>query len=119
MDEYTKIAGIIAGIFTVLAASIRWLISNYFDKAKELESIKENWTKDALSQLKLAISGLRTDLCRLSESIAKIESEMNHLRESLDGLKSSHEDMKKRTSQFKNTKLVKFNEDLYLIKKKE
>jgi septal ring factor EnvC (AmiA/AmiB activator) len=119
MDDLPKIVGIIAGATTVLAATIRWGIAAYFKKAGELEALKEQWTKDALSQLKTATTGLRTDLCDLRNQLVKIEDELNEIRLSLSEMVQSHTELKNRTRQFKGTKLVRLSEDLFVLKKKE
>lgn len=119
MDDLLKIVGVTAGAFTVLVATIKWGISSYFAKAGELETLKEEWTKDALSQLKASTTGLRTDLCSLNENLVKIEIELVELRAELSKLVLSHEEIKNRTKHFRGTKLVRFSEDLYLIRKKE
>lgn len=119
MEDLPKIVGVALGAFSILAATIKWGIAAYFKKAGELESLKEQWTKDALSQLTTATRGLRTDLCALSENLNKVEIELTEIRLSLKQLVDSNEEMKNRTKQFKGTKLVRLSEDLYVLKKRE
>jgi|LauGreDrversion4_2_1035121.scaffolds.fasta_scaffold27323_9 predicted nuclease with TOPRIM domain len=119
MDDWTKLVGITLSALAIGSAAVKWLISSYFAKAQELEDIKELWTKQALSDLKDASSGLRTDLCELREQMEEIKSELSTLSHALKDINASHLELRKRTSPLKNTKLVRFSNDLYLIQKKE
>jgi chromosome segregation ATPase len=119
MDDPFKLIGVVVGAVTVFAGAARWLISKYFETQKQLEALKEQNTKDALTQLNTLSAGLRTGLSDLSDELKELRVEIEALRSLAQKLQDSQVHIEKKIRPFSNKKLVRISSDLFAFKEKE
>lgn len=119
MEDPVKLIGVATGAFTIVAAFTRWLISKYFETAKQLESLKEQNTKDALAQVNHLAAGLRTDLSNLTDQLKELKCEIENIRSVIQSLKDQQSTIQRNLKPLKNKHLVRFAGDLYAFKEKE
>jgi hypothetical protein len=110
MEDLPKIVGIAVAAVGIFSAVVRWGISQYFGKARELELLKEESTKKAIATLAESFEGLRMDLNKISDQLVQ-------LRTCMDELKTSHRDIKRQVRPIKDAKLVRLADDLFVFKK--
>lgn len=112
MDDLPKVIGVAVAAVTLLSAAVRWGISQYFAKARELELLKEESIKKAIATLADSVAGLGTDLTQIS-------NKLDQLQNTVENLANSHKEIKRQVRPIKDAKLVRLADDLYVFKKTE
>lgn len=109
----------IAGVLGAMAAIIRWLLQEYFKKAKELEETKKNLQEKILDELKLTVDEHKKELRILGSKIQVSTTSLNAVDVDLKSvalkLNEYHQESKQRI-EFLESRLVKLSDDLLMVK---
>lgn len=117
---WEALAGI-AGVLGALSAIIRWLLQEYFKKAKELEETKKTLQEKVLQDLNLTVDEHKKELrilgSKLEASTGALKTTDKDLQELALKLNDYYAESKTRLSVFES-KLIKLTEDLFMLKGK-
>jgi len=129
MDFKEAIGAITAGVVLLIPA-IKWLISDWAKKSKQLEDEKEASRSRSLSRFESDIVSFRSDIDRVQASIEALNTSLVQSRADVTILKERFEDIKKAmdhySSNFDNslknlikTEIVELGKQAMLIRNKK
>lgn len=109
----------IAGVLGAMAAIIRWLLQEYFKKAKELEETKKSLQEKVLDELKSTVDEHKKELRILGSKIQVSTTSLNSVDVDLKSvtlkLNEYHQESKQRI-EFLESRLIKLSDDLLMVK---
>ncbi|MEO5348851.1 MAG: hypothetical protein H7836_04320 [Magnetococcus sp. YQC-3] len=128
MDIVQVLVSIFVGL-GVLAGIVKWGISSYMEKSKELEKMKEKENNRVLKELEKSGKEIRHEVTHLTAKIADFESNLikvsSHIKsfEQESRLVSAEqkkmlEDLKAQPKLFDRFELLEIKKDMYILKKK-
>lgn len=125
-----EVLGYATGVAVILGAAAKWLISDYFKKAKELEEIKRRQTKAAILELqevaKIHSSAITSHSIKLTENTTNlkyVQEQTKRNMEKFDMVMNHNEhiqrDMQSAIKEVVRSQVIELTKQLVMVRDKK